>query len=123
MTVPAAPGGSLRRGVRLTRRGRVLLRLMVGIVATVGVVLFVNVRSGAQDAGQAPATDAAATSGSSALAAGYMTVVPGDTLWAIAVRIQPDTDPRAVVQALSEVNGLDSPVIQPGQRLILPARP
>jgi len=52
-----------------------------------------------------------------------MTVVPGDTLWAIAVRIQPDTDPRAVVQALSEVNGLDSPVIQPGQRLILPARP
>jgi nucleoid-associated protein YgaU len=45
----------------------------------------------------------------------------GDTLWAIAGRVDPDRDPRAVVEQLMELNGLQSPTLLPGQTLRLPA--
>jgi len=45
---------------------------------------------------------------------------PGDTLWSIAVRARPDADPRVTVEHIIDANGLGSPVIQPGQRLVLP---
>jgi nucleoid-associated protein YgaU len=48
-------------------------------------------------------------------------VRPGDTLWAIAVQTYAG-DPREGVWRLQERNGLDSPLIRPGQRLVLPAR-
>jgi Tfp pilus assembly protein FimV len=44
----------------------------------------------------------------------------GDTLWSIAVSIAPDTDPREVVDALQEVNGLTDASLVPGQTLLLP---
>lgn len=122
MTVQVVRGGD-RRGVRLTRRGRIVLRLALGIVATVGVVLLVDVRSGAQDTLRSPQWRAAVASGQALRTEVHIRVVPGDTLWGIATRIHPEADPRAVVEALAEANGLDSPVIHPGQRLILPATP
>ena len=44
-------------------------------------------------------------------------VEPGDTLWSIASRTQPDADPRPIVDALAERLGGAS--LQPGQRLRL----
>lgn len=44
----------------------------------------------------------------------------GDTLWSIAERTFPG-DPREGVWELRERNDLDSPVIVPGQILVLPA--
>lgn len=44
---------------------------------------------------------------------------PGDTLWALAVELAPDQDPRPVVDVLTSVNGGDT--IVAGQRLVIPA--
>ena len=49
-----------------------------------------------------------------------VTAHSGDTLWSIALRAEPDTDPRITVDHIIDANGLTSPVLQPGQRLILP---
>ena len=44
-------------------------------------------------------------------------VQPGDTLWSIAHHVEPNADPRDVVDHLVELNG--SGALQPGQRLRL----
>jgi nucleoid-associated protein YgaU len=45
----------------------------------------------------------------------------GDTLWAIAVRLVPGHDPRPVVDAISEANGVDAGALVPGQTLVIPS--
>lgn len=57
--------------------------------------------------------------GSVAVAGGYSYVVlPGDTLWSIARRVEPGADPRALVAKLeAQVHGS---VLRPGDRLLLP---
>jgi nucleoid-associated protein YgaU len=52
------------------------------------------------------------------LAAGTYTVQPGDTLWTIAERVAPDSDPRPLVAKLAAESGSDTVV--PGERLTLP---
>ncbi|WP_299959690.1 LysM peptidoglycan-binding domain-containing protein [uncultured Modestobacter sp.] len=54
--------------------------------------------------------------------AGSSTVVvqPGDSLWSIAREVAPEEDPRAVVDAIVELNGLDSVGLLPGAELQLP---
>jgi LysM domain len=97
-----------RRGVRLTRRGRVVL---VALLALLAAVLALGI-----DAARSMAsTDASA-------ARQYQTVIvqPGDTLWHIARDVAPDDDPRETVQRLLDLNGLSSPVIVPGQELAVP---
>lgn len=46
-------------------------------------------------------------------------VKPADTLWSIASSTYRG-DPREAVWKLRRRNGLESPILQPGQRLILP---
>jgi nucleoid-associated protein YgaU len=48
-------------------------------------------------------------------------VQPGDTLWAIAAAHYPSDDVRARVVDIERANGLQSPVIQVGETLRLPA--
>ena len=48
-------------------------------------------------------------------------VRPGDTLWSIAVRVSPGSDPRGVVDRIARANGVETTRLVPGQRLILPA--
>jgi nucleoid-associated protein YgaU len=45
----------------------------------------------------------------------------GDTLWAIASRIAPAGDPRPVIQAIQDVNGVDAGSLVPGSVLRIPA--
>jgi nucleoid-associated protein YgaU len=47
-------------------------------------------------------------------------VEPGDTLWGIARRLDPDGDPRPVVDRLARFNDL-GPALQAGQSLRIPA--
>ena len=47
-------------------------------------------------------------------------VQPGDTLWAIAGRVAPDRDPRAVVEDIVAANDLTGDLV-PGQALVVPA--
>ena len=53
----------------------------------------------------------------------YATVVvePGDTIWSIAAEHYPNDDLRARVDDIEQLNGLRSPIIEVGQRLILPS--
>jgi LysM repeat protein len=53
----------------------------------------------------------------------YSTVVvqPGDTVWSIAAEHYPSDDIRARVIDIERANGLNSPLIQTGKTLRLPA--
>jgi len=98
----ARPG---RPVLRLTRRGRVLVLLLL---ATLVLVAFSLGRT-------------SAAAGHDATVARPTTVVqPGETLWTIARRVAPTVDPRATVQRLTELNDLGSGPIMAGQRLVLP---
>ena len=48
------------------------------------------------------------------------TVVPGETLWNIGKFYSPHEDPRKTVYLIRKINGLSSPVIHPGQELLVP---
>jgi LysM repeat protein len=45
----------------------------------------------------------------------------GDTLWSIAARFAPSTDPRIVVDAIAAANGVDPGALVPGQQLSVPS--
>lgn len=47
-------------------------------------------------------------------------VEPGETLWAVAVRIAPHDDPRLVVADIESLNHLASAGVEPGQQLVVP---
>jgi LysM repeat protein len=48
-------------------------------------------------------------------------VQPGDTLWSIAAAHYPGDDVRVRVDDIERANGLQSPTIEAGQELRLPA--
>lgn len=78
--------------LRLTRRGRVVI-----VVACLALVFGAFVAFGpsviaTDEAGQAPAT---------------VMVHPGDTLWEIAGRVNPDGDVRGTVDDIIEMNDID----------------
>jgi hypothetical protein len=102
-------------GVRLTRRGRMVLACFVITVLTAAVMLlWLTVPGGARAASHAQRPGAAYQ--------GLVRVVvrPGQTLWSIASRAQPAADPRIVIQQIIEVNALSGTVIQPGETLWVP---
>jgi hypothetical protein len=97
-----------RPPLRLTRRGR---RVVAGLSIAIGLAVAVAT---AMVAGSGP--------GPVLRLAGVETVVveSGDTLWAIAVDAAPEEDPRAVVDAIRELNALDGVALEPGQVLQVP---
>ncbi len=104
----AAPVRSSRPApVRLTRRGRVVLALLVVLAAAAGLVAT------------GPVADAA--SASSGPVTAIVVVQPGDSVWSIARDLDPAADPRAMVERIRELNGLDDAVVVPGQALVIPA--
>lgn len=107
---PQRTAAAYSRGVQVTRRGRLVLTLTVMAVTAVIALL------GAFGARPADAGPARGTS------AGSVVVQPGDTLWAVALRAAPQADPRVTVDRIAKLNGITDTVLQPGQRLKLPAR-
>lgn len=102
------------RPLRLTRRGRVVL--MIVLAAAAGVLLLAAHAS----LGQAPRGGAGASAGMASAGAATATVQPGDTLWSIAQRVEPSRDPRAVVDELTKLNRLSGTAsLSPGQTLKL----
>jgi nucleoid-associated protein YgaU len=94
--------------IRLTRRGRVVVRVVVLAVLTLLVVAF----SLGRLAGSAQAGDGSETT--------TVVVQPGDTLWEIARAADPAADPRDTIEAIAELNGLAGSIV-PGQQLLIPA--
>ncbi len=115
---PAAPAtrrsvhGSSRSQVgswRLTRRGRVVVGVILSVPFAAALMILGSVQA---DAGTSPVA---------AQATSVVVVQPGESLWGIAQEIAPGADPRQVVTSIRELNGLtDAPVV-PGQSLVVPA--
>lgn len=49
-------------------------------------------------------------------------VRPGETLWALALSRGVGEDPRRYVHEVLTINGLTTPQLHPGQRLVLPPK-
>jgi hypothetical protein len=94
---------------RLTRRGRLLLTAVVLLALVVAAVLL---------SGGAPAR--AGTDRAPAAAGERVTVRPGETLWQIAERVAPGSDPRETVARILDLNGLQTAQVQAGTALRLP---
>ena len=103
---PRVSSPRLASPVRLTRRGRVLLLLLLVSVVLVAFSLGRNTASA--DGSRVPRAPRTAV------------VQPGETLWSIAQRVAPGTDPRLTVARLTDMNALGSAPIVAGQRLLLP---
>jgi len=92
--------------LRLTRRGRLVLVFTVMMLAVIAGLTLGH---------------------GSSLAASHshpvrhtLIVAPGESLWAVAARIAPHADPRAVVADIEALNHLAGPAVQPGQQLLVP---
>ena len=96
--------------LRLTRRGRILVRVAVvvlGLVVTAAVVL---------GAGRSAQADAVAHP----VEVGYHVVLPGETLWQIAGDVAPGADRRETVARIVELNALSTEQLAAGDRIAVP---
>jgi nucleoid-associated protein YgaU len=114
----AAPAARVQRAsapapapVRLTRRGRRLVRTGVVVLALL-VVLAVSLLG---------RTPAGAGSDAAVPATVQVIVQPGDSLWSIAKAAAPGDDVRATIERIATLNNLDSKSVVPGQTLVVPA--
>jgi hypothetical protein len=101
-------GGTPR--LRITRRGRAVLAAAI-VVPTLAVALTFALGGGA----------ATATGELSIADFHYVTVEPGQSLWQLAESIAPGADPRDVISDVMRLNGLQTSVVHPGERLAIPA--
>lgn len=100
--------------LRITARGRRALALLVA-----APVLALGALGGAGVVGHA-VSGAVASSSTETQAFQEVTVLPGQSLWQIALSVAPDADPREVVAEIELLNGIAG-AIQPGDRLAIPA--
>lgn len=103
---PARPVARPLARPRLTARGRRLVGLVLLLGAAAGVL---------------PALRPAVAGPVNPPPARFTVVAGGDTLWDIALRAAPGTDPRRTVAEIERLNELTSSAVRPGQRLRLPA--
>lgn len=103
-----------RRPLRLTRRGRLVVRLaggaLMGALLVLSVVLGVLLGGGSAQGGEQ----------SRPLPVVRHVVSPGETLWQVAERVAPGEDPRDVVLRIVETNGLTGANVEAGTRLVVP---
>lgn len=97
---------SVAAPLRLTRRGVLVLASLVGALAAALI--------GIAWASAPPAANSATGAGS---APAIVSVQQGDSLWSIAARVAPKTDPRLEVERLQQLNHLSGAQLQPGQLL------
>lgn len=92
---------------RLTRRGRVVLTLMLGAVLLVALNLVADRSTASGATGPAVPTR-------------VVSVEEGDTLWEIAGDAAPDGGIREMVHRIIELNALPGPELAVGQELAVP---
>jgi hypothetical protein len=104
-----------RGTVRLTRRGRIVVGVLLTAVSLLLVTLaWMAVAARAQAADSGPPPGAVYRNLTSVV------VHPGQTLWSIAAQAEPDADPRVVMNEIIDLNALRGTSVDPGQRLWVP---
>ena len=94
--------------LQLTLRGRrVLASIGLGLALVLAMPAIAGLAGATQDQG---ANQQIAT---------WLTVKPGDTLWAIAGQIAPERDPREVVWEIKQLNNLSNGLIA-GEQIRIP---
>ena len=104
--VPVTAPGRLR----LTRRGRIVVALLIVLLAAAVSVVIADGVGRPHRRSPVPSS-----------APAVVVVHPGDTLWGIAERVAPGRDTRAVVAELQQLNLLPTAEVRAGQRLRLRA--
>jgi Tfp pilus assembly protein FimV len=107
---PAPPARLRPARLRLTRRGRVVFTTLAALPLVVGALVF-SLNGG---------TAWGSLEGSNA-SFEYVTVESGQSLWQVAELLAPTADPRDVIDALMQLNGLVSADVYAGQELAIPA--
>jgi LysM repeat protein len=96
-----------RGGVRLTRRGRLVVFVLALVaVLSVGILLA----SGSVATGERGKPEPTRV----------VMVGTGDTLWAIAAEVAEDGDIRGMVDRIEELNALESGMLTAGQKIRVP---
>ncbi|MGO2003289.1 LysM peptidoglycan-binding domain-containing protein [Arthrobacter rhombi] len=112
-TISSNPSKARSGRLTLTRRGRfILIGLPVMLVATTLLVL-----AGIFTA-PVMASDASDTT---SVEAQTVSVMEGDTVWALAAEFAPQRDRRDVVAEITEMNDLKGSVLVPGQQIFVPS--
>ncbi len=94
-STPVRPQHPRRGGLRLTRRGRLVV-LLTFLLTAVAVLVFV-LSGSATGTGERGAP----------VPVKVVQVEAGDTLWSIATRAAPGEDPRDLIDEIEELNALD----------------
>lgn len=118
-----APRGYYREAARAgapsvahrASRAQLRLRRTVALLVLATAALLAVFVLGRASVNAAPAVD-----GQGSATPVVYTVQPGDTLWAIATKVAPKSDPRQTVHLLRELNGLTSGAVEIGQQLTVP---
>lgn len=106
-TSPTAPARAGREApLRLTRRGRVVIFLLLLAIGVVVSLVATSSGAASDTAGRVPVQ--------------YVTVAPGDSLWSIAGDVAPDADRRDTVAEIMELNALSGSSVNVGQRIAVP---
>jgi len=103
---PAAPPPAGRPPLRLTRRGRALVRSVVLLGLLLAAVAFAV---------------ATRTDDVRPVSSRSMVVTEHDTLWTIAEEIAPDRARSVTMEEIRELNSMPDSTVRVGQRLLLPA--
>jgi predicted Zn-dependent protease len=81
--------------------------LVVGLVAAVAVIALSLLRAAAADDGVPERT-------------AVVEVRSGESLWELAERVAPQSQPQAVVERIRQLNGMHGSTVHPGQPLLVP---
>jgi hypothetical protein len=114
--VPDTRPAPRRSTVRLTRRGRLVVVVMLtAAFLSLAVLAWLAIAARA-----AQAADRGSPPGAVYQNLTSVVVHPGQTLWSIASQAEPTADPRVVMQQIIDLNALRGTSIEPGQRLWVP---
>lgn len=108
-TISLGYAAPVRPTLRITRRGRMVLGAVLALPAAAVLTAL--------------AISAAPAAASNDIASGdfsYVTVEAGESLWSVAERVAPASDPRDVIADIERLNGLESSAVAAGQSLAIP---
>ena len=97
--------------IKLTRRGRMLVStLSFAAMLAISLVSLFGIAT----------ASAKASNESSNSTTTQIVVAPGETLWTIAARVNPEIDPRAVIDQIMDLNVINGSNVYAGQVLLVP---